>query len=454
MVSDPKAYMSLFKVAEKRAQQVLPVFQAELAKKATWSWNDPPLDPAWKEPDASQVREVETADGILTDRFAFCQTMPIDEFLTAAESLRRSRYRPIRFRPYADRPVVRVAAVWVRDGRDWRISSGLSADAVRQLDERNKNDGFLPVDVAGYVKTDNAGKETDRYAALWVEKSGDDDAGLYVGMIAEQETEVQTRRKHENLIPRTQHAMIGSDGRTRYCGVMGRPPGAAVTGTAYRDQFQGNFEQSQAEQNDQLVIDLAISGAARPQTIRDRMRPAPESADKKLEAREDRDDPASAGIAHPDRRYAAVKSNDPSFETIPIFGLDPAVQETKCRELIAQGYRPRSWSVTRTNPQGPLVTASVWHRPVLSDLVKDRLAERQARAAVALVRMGKAEAVWPLLQYSADPGLRSFIINWLCPLGADPKLIAAEFDRIEPGGAGATPPPPHAGPPTRPRHRT
>ena len=45
--------------------------------------------------------------------------------------------------------------------------------------------------------------------------------------------------------------------------------------------------------------------------------------------------------------------------------------------------------------------------------------------------MGKAEEVWSLLRHSADPRLRSFIINWLNPLGADPKLIAAELDRID-----------------------
>ena len=67
-----------------------------------------------------------------------------------------------------------------------------------------------------------------------------------------------------------------------------------------------------------------------------------------------------------------------------------------------------------------------------SEMVKDRLAERQARAAVALVRMGKAEDVWTLLRHSADPRLRSFIVNWLFPLGADPELIAAELKRIDP----------------------
>ena len=87
-------------------------------------------------------------------------------------------------------------------------------------------------------------------------------------------------------------------------------------------------------------------------------------------------------------------------------------------------------SVARTTPEGPPVTASVWHRPVVSESVKDRLAERQARAAVALVRLGQAEAVWPLLRHSPDPRLRSFLINWLSPLGADPRTLAAELDRL------------------------
>ena len=54
-------------------------------------------------------------------------------------------------------------------------------------------------------------------------------------------------------------------------------------------------------------------------------------------------------------------------------------------------------------------------------MVKDRLAERQARAAVALVRMGKASEIMPLLRHTADPRLRSFIVNWFSPLGAEPS---------------------------------
>ena len=36
------------------------------------------------------------------------------------------------------------------------------------------------------------------------------------------------------------------------------------------------------------------------------------------------------------------------------------------------------------------------------------------------------------LRHSSDPRLRSFIVNWLNPLGADPKRIATELDRIDP----------------------
>jgi formylglycine-generating enzyme required for sulfatase activity len=36
----------------------------------------------------------------------------------------------------------------------------------------------------------------------------------------------------------------------------------------------------------------------------------------------------------------------------------------------------------------------------------------------------------PLLRHSTDPRLRSFIVNWLSPLGADPKTIAAQLGQL------------------------
>ena len=77
-----------------------------------------------------------------------------------------------------------------------------------------------------------------------------------------------------------------------------------------------------------------------------------------------------------------------------------------------------------------------WAKPVLeAELARkpapdatadaqDQLAQRQARAAVALLRWGQGEKVWNLLRHSPDPRLRSFIVNWLKPLGVDSRTIA------------------------------
>ncbi len=136
---------------------------------------------------------------------------------------------------------------------------------------------------------------------------------------------------------------------------------------------------------------------------------------------------------HPDRRYAAVWSSEINVECEVLVGLDTAEQLQRAGELTARGYRPVAWSVSRMTREKPLA-ASVWHRPVPSEAKKDELARRQARAAVALVRMGKATEVWEHLRHSPDPRLRSFLVNWLKPLGAGFKDVAGEFARIGPGG--------------------
>jgi serine/threonine protein kinase/formylglycine-generating enzyme required for sulfatase activity len=51
------------------------------------------------------------------------------------------------------------------------------------------------------------------------------------------------------------------------------------------------------------------------------------------------------------------------------------------------------------------------------DNAGERLAGRQANAAVALLRLGRPEAVWPLLKHDPDPRRRSYLIHRLGPMG-------------------------------------
>ena len=607
MDADFKAYAAFFPIAQEQAAKTLPMFQAELSKKPTYSWNDSPLDPSWTTPDATLTGKIESAQGMFAERFAFCQTMPLDEFLKIAEAIRPSGYRPTRFRPYAEGKSLRVAAVWTRDGRPWRLAHDQSTDEIRQTDERNRKEGYLPVDVAGYLAAGgDDGKPTSRFAALWAQRTRpDDDARMVVASSAAELTKAQEQLKDAGLVPLTLHAWRQADDKLSYSGVWHKTAtGTTNTGSFQSGLLEANLPGVVAQQSGSL-IDLDLTAAPPPPSTKERAASALQVAEAALKAKPDdlnarfdrasayfqlgesqkaiddlnavikkapqttvayqsralaharlghkdealadlaqfqksdstessrlylavvvaaelgegtdqavdtleaalkkqpqdsvlhwnaacaysqashavarkdqakskslseralsllrkaiqngyadykhmqedadldplRELPAFAEImkaGHLDRSYAAVWSGDFRFEASPLLGLDPTAHLQRCRELASQGYRMVALSVSRTSTEGSPITASVWHRPVITEKTRDQLAERQARAGVALVRMDKAEEVWPLLRHSADPRLRSFIVNWLSPLGADPKTIVAELERL-PANAQPTP---------------
>ena len=156
---------------------------------------------------------------MLAERFAFCQTMPLAEFLATAQGLRKSGYRPVRFRPYADGHVLRVAAIWTRDGRKWRMAHDQTTDNIRKQDDLNRKEGFLPVGVAGYVAAGADGKPADRYAALWSEKAGpEDDARMVVAVPATDLQKAQDQLKGAGMAPATLLAFQDAKQRATYCG--------------------------------------------------------------------------------------------------------------------------------------------------------------------------------------------------------------------------------------------
>jgi formylglycine-generating enzyme required for sulfatase activity len=529
--------------------------------------------------------------------------MPLDDFLATAKALRSSGYRPIRFRPYADGPVVRVAAAWTRDHRKWDIASGLTAAQVRELTEKNRAPKLVPGDVAGYV-SEFDGKLVDRYAVLWVEASEGDDVDFYAGATADAVAATHDELKNKELIPRTSQFARCADGILRYSGVWGSPPISGVAGQVDTYMVSGDFPSINLKRRDYLLTDLEIGPAKASEPVLERAKttltltssilasnpasidelraravarlrlgepskaiadlnaligirpidvdaleqraiaharlgqrkealndletiqkaPIPEHSklcaravvaaeltdqtDKSIDAleaafhvdppdaerryatarafalasravaRKDearghrladralellkqavrdhdaryrrmdedpgldplRDMPAFTEmmkLGHLERRYNGVWTSDARFESKVIEGVEPAEQIRRGRALINEKYRPVMLSAARTTPEGPLATTSVWHRPVESDDEKDRQARRQARAAVALVRMGKAELVWPLLKHSDNPRLRSCILNSLKPLGADAREIVKEFRRISPSSGSA-----------------
>ncbi len=60
---------------------------------------------------------------------------------------------------------------------------------------------------------------------------------------------------------------------------------------------------------------------------------------------------------------------------------------------------------------------------------RSNFARRQANAAIAGVRLGSIDLLWPLLAASEDPGLRSFLIDRLAPLQCPPAILIERLTR-------------------------
>jgi formylglycine-generating enzyme required for sulfatase activity len=59
---------------------------------------------------------------------------------------------------------------------------------------------------------------------------------------------------------------------------------------------------------------------------------------------------------------------------------------------------------------------------------RERLAKQQAQAAVALLRLGQPDSVWPLLRHSPDPSRRTYLLHRLGPLDADPQVLIPRLE--------------------------
>lgn len=66
--------------------------------------------------------------------------------------------------------------------------------------------------------------------------------------------------------------------------------------------------------------------------------------------------------------------------------------------------------------------------PTTSEDQKELLAMRQANAAVALLRLGAPQRVWPILKQSPEPRARGYLIHWFNSRGGDPQKMIERLD--------------------------
>lgn len=590
MDAEPEQFAALYPKLAQHRDEAATLLEDEIDRELSPKWKDANLDRSWMTPDASLVRQIESASGLVEERFALCQTMLLDDFAQVAEKLRASGYRPTRFRPYAAGDSVQVAAVWTRNGREWQLAHSLSADEIIKRDEELQVEDLMPVDVAGYVATLEEGP-VEHYAAVWVKRATDDEnARMHVvASSAEHKTAREVNEKEGFVFQHSVQAFRGLDGQKKYCGVRLE---SDETSTSTWNNVPSEYEGK--EYLDKTQWDIDVGNAANTQATNERYKEPLAKAEEKLKSEPDdptarytravanyhlgndeqaledfdfliekdlklssryqrravlharmgteeaaksdlakfnelsksdsskayldavvaahlgegekgmkrletgvavhssdssylydaacaysiaskvvaEDEPAKSKLYadravsllkeavangynnyshmqtdpdldplhdHPgyqellskgdlDCRYAAVWNVSAEYESAESHGLLPKDHVARCQELLSQGYRPVAFSAAAIGEDHTLISASVWHRPIVSEEAKETLAKRQANAAVALVRMGHGEEVWPLLKHSPAPRVRSWIIHRLSPVGADFEAVVKRLD--------------------------
>jgi formylglycine-generating enzyme required for sulfatase activity len=256
--ADPTSFVACYPIAQYHDSITLPLFRAEIDKKPTWPWNDPPLDPSWTKTDTTLTGKMESAQGMLAERFAFCGTMPLGDFIEVLEKLRPSGYRAIRCRPYADGRTVRVAAIWTRDREDWRFISGKTATELKALDRANRREGYDPVDVAGYLDAEQA-VPGDRYSCVWARPTrADEPTQLFLGLDSEAYGELAETSNRGGREPQSLSIFQNADGKPLHSGIV-RRKGQGTGGELTWTQTMEPDGVDELLSSEPFIVDLALS---------------------------------------------------------------------------------------------------------------------------------------------------------------------------------------------------
>ena len=234
LVADVISVKTLLPVLRQHQHEAVKKLENILNKRLTPNWKDPLLEDSWTEPSSAVHAQVQSAHGLIHERFAFCQDMPLQQFLAVVESLRASGYRPTRVRPYVnlyadsgDYKVkspeldqeVRIAAIWTRDSKRWQLQVKLSKSGFLALDTTVKENHLQLTDIARLpTEVPSRGSQ---YVALWSESALRDEERRAIVDVNEEElwTAIAELAEQGFLSQCTISVWTDVDGRRLYSGV-------------------------------------------------------------------------------------------------------------------------------------------------------------------------------------------------------------------------------------------
>ena len=388
--AEPAQFSEIAPVLSRHGESAIAALEQVLDRVVHPEWNATPAAPIGPGVAAETRRVIESAAGSLDESFAFCQAMPYPRFVDLVEAFRAHGYRPIRIRPYRLGASVMVAAVWARDGRDWQWIGEVDPERLLAKDGELRGEGYLPIDVSASSGGDGS---PVRYSAVWerLESPGEEHL-LLIGPVEDRPSPADEGWNCQAYQP-----MVDEQGRQHLASLWTRQPDQQNSTTRLYHDSSALFREDECP--GLLLSDVRLGWV----------------------------DPMGGEAEGPSLVATALWNLSTEFESRAIHEQSVMDQRLLADELIEEGYRPASISVTSDAGYGLPVATSVWKRPLVPQAARDRLAKQQANAAVALLGSERGDRVWPLLRQGPDPRARSYLIHRFAPLGADPGLVIEQL---------------------------
>lgn len=259
LLADAESDKTLFPVLQQHQAAAVKNFEAILNMHLKPEWKDAQLDANCTEPSAAVRVQIESAHGLIAERFAFCQDMPWSMFPDVAEALRRSGYRPTRIRPVTrcaesgaeesyesdtaadssrneDSGVPRttlVSAVWTRDNQNWHIDTGLARTLPALTNESAAKDNLLPDDIVVLPATGKS--DEPQYIAVWSEPvSADEQRRVRIDLTIDEYNAAHREFAEQGFVSQTTIAVRSdANGQRRYSGIWSNQGAPSELRSAY-----------------------------------------------------------------------------------------------------------------------------------------------------------------------------------------------------------------------------
>lgn len=393
MDANTQQFQSLFPSLVTHSDDAVVELENELAKVVHPEWPDSKNDLKQLSLPEELCTDIQNALGIVQSSFAFCQRISFKELLRILPLLDRYGYRPLSIRPYIADDLTFAAVTWTRDGSLWKWIGNADEETLSSRDLDLIREGYTPIDVSAYST-----KEGNRFAAIWAMQDPLRDTKHQIKMHTPG-SELNDSMDHDLKQPQCTSFLLVVDYHGHPCsvGIWGERHEHVHSSSSL---YHGLLNDFRADDFPGLFLEDA------------RLYP-----------------PDNDGKIGDDLQISALWNVSSKYESRFVCCPTPEEYLELSQSMIAEGFRPRAACSLISSASKSQTCLSIWYRPLICEKAKDRLAKRQANAAVALLKMSRSENVWPILKHRPDPRARSYLVHRCSPLNVSPDSVADELVR-------------------------